>query len=108
MGRRQWSFAFHASTFLSVICGAIAAVLPQLKNVEASLSDATTTLAAAGVLLLSLNTAGSFRTKWRANRISKGKAEQLIGELIGRDPTMEDIHRLNQIEIDHDKLLLGE
>ena len=109
-GRRQWSFAHHSTLYISVISSAAAAIIPQLQGFtnEALQKNLTSILAGLAAVLISLGTAGNFGRKWRANRISKGKAEQLEGELIGRAPTSADINRLGQIELDHDKALLGE
>lgn len=109
-GRRQWSFAHHSTLYISIISSAAAAIIPQLQGFsnEALQKNLTSILAGLAALLISLGTSGGFGRKWRANRISKGKTEQLKGELIAREPTSADLDRLNQIELDHDIMLLGQ
>ena len=107
-GRRQWSFVHHLTLYASVIFSAAAAVIPQLKGFTGDdfQKNLTSILAGLAALLISLGTAGNFGRKWRVNRISNNKVEQLIGELIAREPTRADIDRLNQIEVEHDEGIL--
>ena len=113
-GRKRWSFAFHATLYLSALLGATAALLPRLEyfkdlfDKEKSYSgDVVSLLAFAGSVAITISTAGGFSRKWNASRTSKGRVEQIEIELIGRNPTLEDVKKLAQIEIDHDRAVLG-
>jgi hypothetical protein len=108
-GQRLWSLTHHATLFISALSSAAAAVIPQLEGFASGTvqKNLTSILAGSATVLISLNTAGSFGKKWRANRVSKSKVEQLSGELIAREPTTTDIDRLNQVESDHDKEVAG-
>lgn len=108
-GRKQWSFLFHTTLYISLIASAAAAVMPQLQGFtnEAFQKNLTSILAGLAALMISLSTAGGFNRKWAANRITSGKVNQLKGELIARDPTAADAIRLEQIEAEHNAAIIG-
>ena len=108
-GRTRWSLTYHASLYLSAVLSAAAAIVPQLSIVQDTSikKDAASILAGPAALLITLSTAGGFARKWHASRTSKGKAEQIRIELIAREPSVGDVQRLAQLEVDHDKAVLG-
>jgi hypothetical protein len=108
-GRKRWSFIYHSSLYLGAIFGAAAAITPRLSTFmsETVKDDFVSVLAAIGSLIITISTAGGFGRKWNASRTSKGRAEKIRIELIGRNPTLADVTRLAQIEEDHDRAVLG-
>ena len=108
-GRRRWSFVYHITLYLSAILSAAAALVPRLTLFDGSIwkDDMTSVLAAAASLSIAISTAGGFGRKWIASRTSKGLVEQIQIELLGRDPTLADVKKLAQIEVDHDRAVVG-
>jgi hypothetical protein len=107
-GRRQWSFAYHFTIFASATLSAVAAVMLQLQKLDIPFrEDLASILAGLAAVLIAVNTAGGFSRKWQANRRSRDKIETLQNELIARDPTPEDIERLNKLIVEHSAAITG-
>ena len=98
--RKLWGLAYHVTVAVSVVSSAIAAVIPQLVDFtnSATQKNLTSILAGLTTILISLSTTVGFGKKWRACRISNSKTRKLRNELIGREATVADIDRLNQID----------
>lgn len=98
--RKLWGLAHHGTVVVSIVSSAIAAVLPQLVDFtnSATQKNLTSILAGLTTILISLSTTVGFGKKWRACRLSNSKTRKLRNELIGREATEADIHRLNQID----------
>ena len=108
-GRRWWSFAYHTALTLSILFSGSAAVVLQLQGVSEGnfQKNLASILSGSAAAVLALSTAAGFSRKWQANRFSRTKIEKISNELMIREPTIDDVRHLNQIQEEHDKALIG-
>jgi hypothetical protein len=86
----MWSVMHHGSLFAAAILSAAAALVLQLKSLtwNADLrADVATVLAALAAVIGVISSAGGFATKWRTNRLTRSKLEQLSIHLM--DPSCD-------------------
>jgi hypothetical protein len=108
-GAKSWSGIYHGCVFISVIAGSVATLflkLDVLKNTNQS--DIAASLALLAAILTAITAEGGFNRKWRANRVSRSRTEQL--KTLTTDPAMdgkEIRQRLNEIIRQHDEVIIG-
>ena len=100
---------YHGCLFTSVIASSVATLflkLDFLKNTNQS--DIAASLALLAAILTAITAEGGFNRKWRANRVSRSRTEQL--RTLTSDPAMdgkEIRQRLNEIIRQHDEVIIG-
>jgi hypothetical protein len=109
-GSRMWSIAHHSSLYLGAILSAAAALVLKMDFLKGR--SYTTDLAASGAaiasLLSTIAAAGGFDRKWRANRISRGKVDELRIDLSDQNADLKAIRdRLKAIIDAHDQGIAG-
>src|SRR5215813_924488 len=78
-GSRWWSAAHHSSLYLAAGFSAASALMLKLDSLKQwqYITDVAATVSAVAALLGTFAASGGFERKWRANRISRGKIEEL-------------------------------
>ncbi len=107
---KLWSLIHHSFLFGGAVFSALAALVLQLTWSIPSVNsvDLGTILAAAGALAGTIAGVGRFERKWRTNRLTRNRLNQL--QITLTDPTCDGEtvrHELKSIWTDHDKGILG-
>ncbi len=104
-GQRIWSVVHYATIFGAIIISVLAGIVLQLFKDSTELATILTTLAAA---LSSLAAAGGFERKWRSNRISRGRIDNLLLDIETDNATIDElVLQLKEIISNHDIEILG-
>lgn len=109
-GSRMWSSVHHGSLFLSAILSAAAALVLKLESAvpQASRNDTAAMLATGAALAATLAAAGGFSRKWRSNRISRGRLEQVRIDLTDPQCDLSAVRgTLKEIVAEHDRQIVG-
>ena len=109
-GSRWWSTAHHSSLYLGAAFSGIAALLLKLDFLKdwSHTTDLAAAIAAAAALLGTFAASGGFDRKWRANRISRGRIEELRIDLTDPDVDLKSVRdRLKSIIEAHDQAIAG-
>jgi len=110
---RMWSVAHHGSLFLAALLSAAAALVLQLKSITWSAdtkADAAAVLAASAAVLGGISSAGGFARKWRTNRLTRSKLEQLNLYLMDPDCDLKMVERelVEMVKVHNEGILSGE
>ncbi len=109
-GQSVWSLAHHVSLFGAATMSVAIGFIVQLKTPLLAGGDETlsTSLAFGAAVLSALAAAGGFERKWRANRLSRGRLDELRIDFMADGA---DLHRLRErlksIIRMHDQEVLG-
>ena len=109
-GQKAWSFAHHVSLFGTAIISVAIGYIVQLKTPLFSVSNAnlSTGLAFCAAVLATLAANGGFERKWRANRLSRGRLDELWIDFMDSDADLAKAReRLINIVRMHDQEILG-
>ena len=110
-GQKAWSFAYHVSLFGAALLSLAAGFVVQLKSPvfsPAANETLATILAFLAAAFTGVSAVGGFAMKWRANRLSRGRIEDLRLDL--KDPSADlrgARNRLKAIRRAHDLEILG-
>ena len=109
-GSRWWSTAHHSSLYFGAAFSATAALLLKLDFMKAwpYTTDLAAAIAAVAALLGTFAASGGFDRKWRANRMSRGKIEELRIDLMDPDADLKSLReRFKAIIEAHDQAIAG-
>ena len=108
-GAKSWSGIYHGCLFSSIIASAVATLFLKLEILKNTYqSDIAASLALLAAILTAMTAEGGFNRKWRANRVSRSRTEQLKTDT--SDPAIDgaDVRkRLNEIIRQHDEVIIG-
>jgi hypothetical protein len=109
-GSRWWSTAHHSSLYLAAGLSGASALLLKLDSLKQwhYATDVAAVASAVAALLGTIAASGGFERKWRANRLSRGKVEELRIDLADDSAdakTMRD--RLKAIIVAEDQAVVG-
>jgi hypothetical protein len=92
---KLWSFVHHGTLFGAAALSAAAALVLQLKTClplnPGKCSDLATVLSASASLIGVISASGAFGAKWRANRATKGKLNELQLEMMKEAPDVNAV-----------------
>jgi hypothetical protein len=110
-GQKGWSFANHVALFGAAIISVAIGFIVQIKTpILEKLSNDTlsTILAFCAAALSALAATGGFDRKWRANRLSRGRLDELRIDFMDSNADLRIIRdRLKNIIRMHDQEVLG-
>jgi hypothetical protein len=109
----MWSLLHHGSLFLAAILSAAAALVLQLKSLTWSTNtraDVAAILAASAAVIGVISSAGGFGKKWRTNRLTKSKLEQLSVYLMNPNCDLEMVERelIAMVKVHHEGIISSE
>jgi hypothetical protein len=110
-GQEAWSFAYHVTLFGAALLSLAAGFVVQLKSpIFSPTANETlaTILAFVAAAFNGVSAVGGFEMKWRANRLSRGRIEDLKLDLKDPDADLRGArNRLKAIRRAHDLEILG-
>jgi hypothetical protein len=111
LGQKTWSFANHLALFGATIISVAIGFIVQIKTpLFENLSNESllTILAFCAAALSALAAAGGFDRKWRANRLSRGRLDELRIDFMDSNVDLRSIREtLKDILRMHDQEVLG-
>ena len=107
---KLWSFVHHSFLFGAAIISASAALVLQLEADIWGLGykNLGTVLAALAALVVVIAGAGGFRRKWRTNRLTRNRLNELMMDLTSPSCNADEIReKLKQIWQKHEEGIVG-
>jgi len=109
-GSHWWSVAHHSSLYLAAGFSAASALLLKLDSLRHwhYATDVAATASSVAALLGTIAASGGFERKWRANRISRGRIEELEIDLQNDSADAKSVReRLKAIMAAEDEAIVG-
>jgi hypothetical protein len=110
---RIWSLLHHGSLFLAAVLSAAAALVLQLNSLNWTAdtkADVAAILAASAAVMGVISTAGGFGKKWRTNRLTKSKLQQLSVYLMSPSCDLEKVEQelIGMVKVHHEGIVSSE
>lgn len=108
-GQKNWSFLYYSSVYGSIICSIAAGAFLQFKSFDYNLPAISSILTTIAAALTSLSAASGFQRKWRSNRLSRSRVDELLLDVEAEAPDIPDLTRqLKEIIARHDEEIVTE